>query len=134
MKRRAVATLRTPAWAFVLGTALLVAWVAPAHAQRSTEQFIPIGKSPGISEKVTAIGTLVTVKPLEHLFTVSEAGGRRNVRMNERTQIWLDRSAHKLPNIPGSYADIQPGRRVEVKFVDPIRRDTAEWSKVEVPR
>jgi hypothetical protein len=105
-----------------------------AHAQKSTEQFIPIGKSPGISEKVTAIGTLVTVKPLEHTFMVSEPGGRRTVRMTGQTLIWLDRSGLKLPNLVGSYADIQPGRRVEVKFTDPIRRDVAEWIKVEVTK
>ena len=119
----------------ILGVALLLLCVVPgAQAQKSTEQFIPIGKSPGISEKLTAIGTLVTVKPLEHTFTVSEPAARRTVLMTARTRIWIDRSALKLPSIVGTYADIQPGRRVEVKFEDPIRRDVAEWVKVEAPR
>jgi len=34
----------------------------------------------------------------------------------------------------GAFADLQKGRRVEIKYEDPSRRDVAEWVRVEVDR
>jgi len=37
----------------------------------------------------------------------------------------------KLPTLPGAFTDLQPGRRVEVKFEDDATKTAAEWIKVE---
>jgi hypothetical protein len=44
----------------------------------------------------------------------------------------LDRSRQKLKNEEGTVADLQKGRRVEVKFVSGDEPSSAEWVKVEV--
>lgn len=113
---------------------MLVGAHTGAHAQKSTEQYIPIGRSPGISHKYTSIGTVEALNARDGLFTISEAGARRSIRITAKTRIWLDRSQLKLPNLVGSPADLQPGRRVEVKFENAVLRQVAEWIKVEVPR
>ena len=117
-----------------------VAWVglvvlcagAPAHAQRSTEQFIPIGMSPGVSNKYTSVGTVDSLVMQQRMVTVREPSVRRTVKITEKTWIWLDRSKLKLPNLRGRLADLQRGRRVEVKYTDPETRLIAEWVKVEI--
>lgn len=114
-----------------VGLALLCAG-APAHAQKSTEQFIPIGMSPGVSSKYTSIGLVDTLIMQERMVTVREPGARRTIRITDKTSIWLDRSKLKLPNLRGRLADLQKGRRVEVKYADPETRLMAEWVKVEM--
>ena len=103
-----------------------------AHAQKSTEQYIPIGRSPGISQKYTAIVTVDSVNLRDRMLTVAEAGERRSIRLTPRTRIWLDRSKLKLPNLEGGPEDLRPGRRIEVKFENPVLRQVADWVKVEI--
>lgn len=105
---------------------------APAHAQKSTEQFIPIGMSPGLSNKATSIGVVDTLLVQARTVTVREPTVRRSVRITDKTWIWLDRSTLKLPNLRGRLADLQRGRRVEVKYADPETRLIAEWVKIEI--
>lgn len=117
-----------------LGVAVMLVGAAPAaRAQRSTEQFIPIGSSPGISKKYTSIGTIEGLNARDGLFTISESGVRRTIRITTRTRIWIDRSKLKLPNLDGSTADLQPGRRIEVKFENSVLRQVADWIKIEAP-
>lgn len=117
-----------------LGVVLMLVGAPPgARAQKSTEQFIPIGSSPGISKKYTSIGTVEGLNVRDSMFTISEAGSRRTIRITPRTRIWLDRSKLKLPNLVGGTADLQPGRRVEVKFENSVLRQVADWIKVEAP-
>lgn len=118
-----------------IGLAVLVlGGLQLAVAQRSTEIFISIGKSPGVSETLTIIGTIDAVSGPNQNFTVSEGEERYTVKVNEGTQIWLDNSALDIGNKNGSFADLQPARRVEVKYREPERRVqvTAEWIKVEM--
>ena len=123
--------MRTLMRAACVGLALLCAG-ALAHAQRSTEQFIPIGMSPGVSSKYTSIGMIDTLSVQQKMVSVREAGARRSIRITDKTWIWLDRSKLKLPNLRGRLADLQKGRRVEVKYADPETRLLAEWVKVEI--
>jgi hypothetical protein len=103
---------------------LLLALVySPAHAQQATEQYIPIGQSPGVSGKSSLIGVIVEVDAATKTVTV----GERTVRITERTFIWLDRTKLKLTNLTGKFEDLQKGRRVEVKF----QAGVAEWVKIE---
>jgi len=103
-----------------------------AHGQKSTEQYIPIGKSPGLSGKYTSIGLLTAVDARTRAISVADSAGPKTLRITDTTRIWLDRSKLKKSNISGSFADLVKGRRVEVKYAAPDRRDVAEWVKVEV--
>ena len=105
---------------------------ARAHGQMATEQFIPIGKSPGVSQKVTSIGTIDSVSVRQRTITIAEPNVRRTVVVTGNTRIWLDRSRLRLPNLRGRFEDLQKGRRVEVKYLDPDRRLPADWVKVEM--
>ena len=110
----------------------LLGAISPAHGQKETERFIPIGQSPGVSQKQTSIGEIAGVDTARRTVTVAEQAGRRTVKITEKTRIWLDRTKLKQANLTGSFADLQKGRRVEVKYEDPERRQVADWVKVEI--
>jgi hypothetical protein len=105
-----------------------------AHAQRATERYIPLGQSPGVSQKVTWIGEIAEVDESKRTVTLVEPAGRRTVGITEKTRIWLDRTKLKQPNLAGSFADLQKGRKVEVKVQDPELGQAADWVKVEIAR
>ena len=119
-----------------LGLALLIAapcWTQPARAQKATEQFIPLGRSPGLSGTYTHIGKIAAVDLRSRSLTVVGArGARRQVDVPESARIWLDRSPLGLGNVSGSLADCQVGRTVEVTFEDPELRRAAAWIKVRI--
>jgi hypothetical protein len=111
---------------------LMLGWTGTAGAQRTTEQYIPIGQSPGISGVRSYIGAITAVDPQGRTITVQDSTGAHTIRVVERTRIWLDRSAERLSNDAGDMSDLRVGRRVEVKYVDDEARDTADWIKVAV--
>ena len=118
-----------------IGLALLVLGsMQLAQAQKQTEIYIPIGKSPGVSRTQTLIGTVETVNLPDQSLMMRAEQRRYRVQITNRTQIWLDRSAIKLPNQPTSLASCQPERQVEVKYEgsEPGEQVTAEWIKVQV--
>lgn len=100
-------------------------------SQKATEQFIPIGESPGLSGAVTDIGQIQGFDAASGTLTLSAGGTARAVRITGETDIWLDRSASKLSNLEGDTSNLQAGRRAEVSYVDPAVRDVASWVKVE---
>ena len=113
----------------VVGSTIALLWgVSYAHGQKSTERYIPIGQSPGLSDKYTYIGTIQAVAPEKRTIT---AGGR-TVKITDQTRIWLDRSKLKQSNLIGNIADLHPGSRVEVKYDDSTRPQAAYWIKVEI--
>lgn len=120
---------------FMLALALCGAALA-AHAQQATERYIPLGQSPGVSGKTAMMGTVVGYA--NGVLTVNSPAypAPHQVRLTADTKIWLDRNAMRQTNMVGSAADLQPGRRIEIRFVDPASRAAAEWIKVEtgVPR
>ena len=119
-------------WASAVGMAFLALCAASlAHGQMSTERYIPIGQSPGVSQKYTSIGSIDSVSVVRKTITIAEPNVRRTVFITGRTRIWIDRSRLKLPNLAGRFEDLQRGRRVEVKYLDPDRRLPADWVKVE---
>jgi hypothetical protein len=104
-----------------------------AAAQNTTEIFIPIGRSPGLSGTKTSIGTIESVDVADQTLVLTEDNEERTVRCNEHTRIWLDRSKQRQPNIVGSLADCRATLRVEVKYVDNAKDiGVAEWIKVEI--
>jgi len=119
-------------WIAVTLALALCAGVRDAHAQQTTERFIPVGQSPGISGTRSYLGEIVSVNLQRKTFTVRDAQGLRTIKVAPGTRIWLDRSAQQLTNATGSMTDLEVGRRVEVLYVDDRRRDTADWIKVVV--
>jgi hypothetical protein len=117
----------------VLALAVAALASAPAaHGQEATEMYIPIGQSPGLSEKSSLIGSLESVDRGRRMVTVSTPSGAKTVALSERTTVWLDRSLEKQPNRSGTMADLQPGRKVEVKLRKGEPKPVAEWIKVQV--
>jgi hypothetical protein len=110
--------------------ALLGAAIVPAHAQRTTERYIPLGASPGVSGKVTLIGTVSGVDS-SGVVVVQSAAGTQRVKLTDATHLWLDRSAAQQPTTTATATDLRPGRRIEVKFSDDRARTTAEWIKID---
>jgi hypothetical protein len=103
-----------------------------AHSQQMTEMFIPVGQSPGVSDKSSLIGTIDSMDEKNRIMTVSAPSGAKTVDLTNRTKIWLDRSLLKAPNQTGTYADLQKGRKVEVKWGQGERKQAAEWVKVQL--
>ena len=112
--------------------ATLLGAVLPVHGQKATERFIPLGQSPGLSQKETTIGEVADVDTRAQTLTLVDKDRRLTVKITAQTQIWLDRSRVKQTTLTGSFSDLQNGRRVEVKYLDPDNRQIAEWVKVEV--
>ena len=110
----------------------LLGVIAHAHGQKETERFIPIGQSPGVSQKHTSIGEIAEVDQQKQMVTIVEPAGRRTVKITEKTRIWLDRTKLKQANLVGSFTDLQKGRRIEMKYADPESRQIADWVKVEI--
>jgi hypothetical protein len=128
-------TVRKLVVALVGLSALLWGSASAPSAQKMTEQFIPIGQ-PGLSGKYTVIGKLQSVNAREHTCTVADTTGAVNVRITERTKIWLDRSRLQQPNLEGTIADLRPGATVEVKpegHQRVVSSGPADWIKVQVP-
>ena len=100
--------------------------------QQATEMFIPIGQSPGLSDKETVIGTIESVDPGTRIITVSTPSGVETVAITDRTMIWLDRSEQKQPNQNGIIGDLQKGRKSETKIRKGEPKAVAEWVKVQV--
>ena len=113
--------------------ALMVA-MFQVHAQKETERYIPLGQSPGVSQKLARIGEIAEVDESKRTVTITDPAGRWTVGITDQTRIWLDRTKLKQPNLTGSFTDLHKGRRVEVKYQDPERREVADWVKVEVAR
>ncbi len=114
---------------FALLAALLTS-ASAAHAQRATERFIPLGESPGVSGKLTAIGTIVAVDPEMRQIELEGTGGRASVTLRDSTSIWIDRHQLGLASTTGSFDDCHAGRVAEVKYADPDTRQVAEWIKL----
>jgi hypothetical protein len=103
-----------------------------ASGQQATEMFIPIGQSPGLSNKGSVIGTLKSVDPGKRMVTISNSSGAQTVGITDRTMIWLDRSEQKQPNQNGGINDLQKGRKIEIKVRKGEAKAVAEWIKVQV--
>ncbi|MBF8298602.1 MAG: hypothetical protein HW395_1259 [candidate division NC10 bacterium] len=118
-----------------LGLAIVVVALGgtfEASGQQATEMFIPIGQSPGLSNKGNVIGTLESVDPGKRMVTISSPSGAQTVGITDRTMIWLDRSEQKQPNQNGAINDLQKGRKIEIKVRKGEAKAIAEWIKVQV--
>ena len=109
-----------------------LAGVSEAFGQEATEMYIPIGQSPGVSSKSTLLGTIESVDPGKRTLTVWGPAGTRKFQIADRTLIWIDRSAQKQRNQTGTLADLQRGRKVEIKPDEGAGQAVAKWIKVQL--
>lgn len=96
------------------------------YAQQATEQYIPIGRSPGIEEPF--IGKITKVDYGAREMTVDGPAGPRTVRMSDSTRYYLDRTMRKRPNTLGDFEDCKLRRRVEIRFA---ADGSVDWIKIE---
>jgi hypothetical protein len=111
-------------------TIIVFGFLAPAIAEKTTELFIPIGKSPGLSDKYNLIGNIAEVNALDQTLTVTGASGTYTVLTSEYTLIFLDKSKLRQPNRYGSFSDFKKGMLVEVRFEADKKHRPAEWIKL----
>ncbi len=123
-----------PAFTILAAAVVLIATLRLADAQRTTEQFIPIGQSPGLSGVVTYLGEIVAVDTATRSLTLRGTGasGQVTVAIAGDTRIWLDRSSVDRPNVSGTMNDMTVGSVAEIHFKDQDRRQTAAWVKVQL--
>ena len=121
-------------WTIIAVSAILLAAQASGVAQKTTELYIPIGQSPGLSGQLSLIGKIVQVDALNKAMTVADAAGRYSVSIGPGTRIYLDKSKAGLPSSQGALTDCRIGEPVEVKFVGNDRSQPAEWIKVQKAR
>lgn len=110
---------------------ILITWVLglnAGQAQQATEQYIPIGQSPGISAAASLIGTITRVDYETSSMEVSGPEGPRTVSMDAATRYYVDLSKQKRGNQLGSLQSCEIGQRVEIKFRDDGKVD---WIKIE---
>ena len=100
-------------------------------AQKSTELYIPIGQSPGLSGIHTVMGQIDQVNLQNQTLRMTGPSGSYNVKLTGHTLIFLDRSKAGLTNTYGKMADCLVGDTVEVKFEDNSHNKPVEWIKVQ---
>lgn len=113
------------------GLVVLLIIFQNAFAQLSTEILIPLGQSPGLSGKYTALGTITSVNRQSKTLSMKDESRNYQVVVSDHTKVWLDRSRLKLSNTEASIADISEGMRVEVKYVKNEKNAAVEWIKVQ---
>ncbi len=114
----------------ILAFGALLGFAEPALAQRMTEQFIPIGRSPGVSGTYSVIGTVEAVDRAARTVRIAGPQGAVTLAFTDSTRIWIDRSEQRQSALVGSITDLVVGRRIEAKYLGPDRRDAADWIKV----
>ena len=102
------------------------------YAQKETEVFIPLGKSPGVSGKYSVIGKVETINGSDSIITIAQDTNIKTFKIRADTKIYLDKSNLKQTNTKGSFADIKKGLMVEAKYKDNKPGDLIEWLKVQV--
>ena len=111
---------------------IVLAMVPVTLAEKSTELYIPVGKSPGLSGKYAAAGRIEQVNYQQNTLMMSSGSGTYPVKVTERTMIFLDRSKLGQTNLYGSFADCKKGMMIEVRFEKDERNRPAEWIKLEI--
>lgn len=105
-----------------------IAATTPAGAQQATEQFIPLGSSPGLSATKTQIGIIESFDPARAVLSLETQRG--GAKITPQTRIWLDRSKLNLSNLPGAPSDLKAGQRCEIRYVEQ-NGGKVEWIKIE---
>jgi hypothetical protein len=116
-------------------TIVIFGFFALALAEKSAELYLPIGRSPGLSDKFNLTGTIAEVSSQDQTLTVmTGASGTDTVTITEYTLIFLDKSKLRQPNQYGTFSDIKAGMLIEVRFEADKRHRPAEWIKLQIDK
>ena len=115
-----------------LGWIAFLSLTAVVYAQKTTELYIPVGQSPGLSDLHNLIGRIDAVDYENRSLTVDGASGGLTVYTTEDTLIFLDNSRRRQPNQYGRFSDVKPSLVVEVRFEAGKRHRPAEWIKLQI--
>lgn len=113
----------------ILAAIVLMAFTS-VPGQQTTEKFIPIGMSPGVSNQSSYQGEVVAVDAATNTFSMQVDGMTKSITVVPTTRIWLDRSKSRQTNLDGSFDDLKAGRRVEV-LRQSGEETKAAWIKIE---
>ncbi len=108
---------------------LLVA--SDGYGQKATEIYVPVGKSPGISGELSIIGTMGHVEISALTLAVKDSVKSQDIKLDDKTKIWLDNSKLKIKSMYGTPADLREGVLVEVMLRKTGSGTVAEWIKVQ---
>lgn len=111
---------------FALTTMVLLS-CSVAMAQRTTEVYIPIGESPGVSGEQSIVGTIADVDYDRYSMIVSTGTERRTIEMTPDTRYYIDRSGEHEKSVAGNIHDCHEGQRIEA-YVD--ADGDAVWIKI----
>jgi hypothetical protein len=114
----------------ILLTVSLFLSFATGQAQQTTEKFIPIGMSPGVSGKSSYQGNITEVNVAAKSFSMQIDGDNKVISFAPTTRIWLDRSKSRKPNLDAEPGALETGSKVEV-MMDPKDPTKAAWIKIE---
>jgi hypothetical protein len=112
----------------------LFCWAATyiIKAQTTTEIFIPIGQSPGVSGKYSITGKIESVNLKDSTVTIlQDAGGKITLKVTPGCAIYIDKSKLKMRNKKGYCIDMKPGMKAEAKYKDNKPGNKMEWIKVQ---
>jgi hypothetical protein len=115
-----------------LGCIILLGIAVIAYAEKATELYIPLGQSPGLSDEYNVIGRIDAVDSQKRSLTVVGSAGSFTVHTTDDTLIFLDNSRLRQPNRYGTFSDVKPSIRVEVRFEAGKRHRPAEWIKLQI--
>ena len=115
-------------------TIIILGFSALVFAEKSTELYLPIGKSPGLSGKYNLIGRIAEVNFHDQTLTVTGTSGTFTVLTTEYTLFFLDKSKLRQPNRYGSFSDFKKGMLVEVRFEADRKHRPAEWIKLQIDK
>ncbi len=107
-------------------TLLGVAAGTLAYAHPATERYIPIGKSPGVSNVKSYLGKISSVQADDSGFMLFVKDTERPIAITEMTRIYVDTGPGKT-NLVGTEQDCKAGRVVEAYLHED---GTAYWIKV----
>jgi hypothetical protein len=110
---------------------ILCGVLSNAVAEKATELYIPIGKSPGLSGKYTVMGKIEQVNYQMQTLTMSNAAGSYDIKVTDRTMIFLDKSKMNQQNEYGTLEDCKKGMTAEIKFEDNEKGRPAAWIKLQ---
>jgi hypothetical protein len=118
--------------AAAVSVAVMLLVVAPgALAQRATEMYIPVGKSPGVSGRTSVAGAIATIDSRQRTLVIADGATRHTATVTADTRIWIDRSGLALPNLQGTFADLKEGLQAEMTYAAGDG-GVAGWIKVRV--
>ncbi len=101
-----------------------------SYGHQNNEQFIPIGQSPGMSNKLSYIGNIIEIDRAANTLVIKSNRGTKTIRIISSTRFWLDRSKIKQPSLEASFNHCTVGSRGEVKY-DRKDKNIADWIKIE---